>query len=61
MPAPAHTAPIFLELLRRQPVTGADVLDLQVVATLRANGVHRIYTFHADDFKGFAELAMVAP
>ena len=32
-------------LLRRQPVTGGDVFDLQIIAAMQANGVERIYTF----------------
>ncbi|HME12046.1 MAG TPA: PIN domain-containing protein [Candidatus Acidoferrum sp.] len=61
LPVPAHTAPILLGLLRHHPVIGADVFDLQIVATMQANGVQRIYTFNVDDFKSFPELAVVTP
>lgn len=61
LPVPAHTAPIWLEMLGRHPVIGADVFDLQIVATMQANGVARIYTFNGDDFKAFAEVVVVAP
>jgi predicted nucleic acid-binding protein len=47
-------------LLRRHPVTGGDVFDMQIVATILANGVQRIYTFNTDDFEKFQELAVVA-
>ena len=50
-----------MELLRRHPVTGGDVFDLQIVATMQANGVQRIYTFNADDFEVFPELTVVTP
>jgi predicted nucleic acid-binding protein len=51
----------LLDLLRRHPVTGGDVFDLQIVATMQANGVQRIYTFNTDDFVVFSELSIVTP
>ena len=48
-------------LLRRRPVTGGDIFDLQIVATMKANGVRRIYTFNTDDFEVFSELEVVTP
>lgn len=51
----------WMDLLRRQPVTGADVFDLQIVAAIQASGVQRIYTFNTDDFEVFPELAVVKP
>jgi hypothetical protein len=53
LPVPAHTVDGLLDLLRRHPVTGGDVFDLQIVATMQANGVGRIYTFNTDDFAIF--------
>jgi predicted nucleic acid-binding protein len=50
-----------MQLLQRHPVTGGDVFDLQIVATMQANGVQRIYTFNVDDFKVFPELAVLTP
>jgi predicted nucleic acid-binding protein len=47
--------------VRRHPVTGGDVFDLQIIATMQANGVHRIYTFNTEDFDVFPELAAVTP
>lgn len=51
----------LLDLLRRHPVTGGDVFDLQIVAAMQTNGVHRIYTFNASDFAVFPELSIVTP
>jgi hypothetical protein len=48
-------------LLRRRPVTGADVFDLQLIATMLANDVSRIYTFNGSDFAAFPELAVLTP
>jgi predicted nucleic acid-binding protein len=50
-----------MELLRRQPVEGGDIFDVQIVATMQANRVHRICTFNTDDFRMFPELAVVIP
>jgi hypothetical protein len=41
------------------PVTGGDLFDLQIVATMQANGIQRIYTFNTGDFEPFSELAVV--
>jgi predicted nucleic acid-binding protein len=59
LPIPAHTVEGWLGLLRRRPVTGGDIFDLQIVATMKANGVQRIYTFNTDDFEAFPELEVV--
>jgi hypothetical protein len=31
-----------MQVLQRHPVTGGDVFDLQIVATMQANGINRI-------------------
>jgi predicted nucleic acid-binding protein len=61
LPIPASTIDRLLDLLRRHPVTGGDVFDLQIVATMQANGVERIYTFNTADFGAFPELSIVTP
>ena len=61
MPVPAHAAERLLDLLRRRPVTGGDVFDLQIVATMQANAIQRIYTFNSADFESFSELSIVTP
>jgi len=61
LPTPSRAVAGWMQLLRRHPVTGGDVFDLQIVATMQANGIHRIYTFNDDDFKVFPELAVLAP
>jgi predicted nucleic acid-binding protein len=61
LPTPAHTVAGWMGLLQRRPVTGGDVFDLQIVATMQANGVQRIYTFNIDDFVVFPELAVLTP
>jgi toxin-antitoxin system PIN domain toxin len=61
LPAPAQTVTRLLKLLQRRTVTGSDVFDLQIVATMQANDVQRIYTFNTGDFEVFPELTVVAP
>ena len=61
LPAPTHVVAGWMQLLERHPVTGADVFDLQIVATMLANGIQRIYTFNAEDFRVFPELTVIAP
>jgi len=51
----------WLEMLRQHPVRGGAVFDLQLIATLAANGVGRICTFNRADFEGFPGLEIVAP
>jgi predicted nucleic acid-binding protein len=61
LPIPAHTVEGLLNLLQHHPVTGGDVFDLQIVATMQANDIRRIYTFNTDDFAAFSELSVVTP
>ena len=61
LPVPARAVETWMDLLRRQPGTGGDVFDLQIVATMQSNGVQRIYTFNTADFQVFPELAVVVP
>jgi predicted nucleic acid-binding protein len=49
----------LIDLLRRRPVIGGDAFDLQIVATMKANSVRRIYTFNAEDFEAFSELEVL--
>ncbi len=50
-----------MELLVRRPVIGGGVFDLQLIATMEANNVLRIYTFNVEDFEVFPELTAVVP
>jgi len=61
LPTPARAVAGWMQLLRRHPVAGGNVFDLQIVATMQANGIGRIYTFNGDDFKVFPELIVLAP
>jgi predicted nucleic acid-binding protein len=61
LPIPARAVEGWLDLLRRRPATGGAVFDLQLAATMLANGVHRIYTYNTGDFDVFKELAVSEP
>jgi len=58
---PARAVAGWMALLRRHPVTGGDVFDLQLVATMQAHDIRRIYTFNTADFEAFPELTVMAP
>jgi hypothetical protein len=41
LPTPADAVELWLDLLRRCPVKGAKIFDLQIVASMLANGVRK--------------------
>ena len=50
-----------MQLLQRHPVSGGDVFDLQIVATMQANGIERIYTFNRGDFEAVSGISVTEP
>ena len=61
LPVPMHAIEELLRLLGRRPVIGADIFDLQILATMKVNGILRIYTFNGGDFTGFPEVDALTP
>jgi predicted nucleic acid-binding protein len=61
LPVPVTAVDELRSLLRRHPVTGGEIFDLQLVATMKLNGILRIYTFNTDDFKPFQEIEAFMP
>ena len=59
--SPATVPALWVELLRRRPVSGGRVFDLQLIATMSANNVRTIYTYNRRDFELFAELDVRTP
>jgi toxin-antitoxin system PIN domain toxin len=51
----------WMHLLRQHPVTGPDVFDVLLAATLRSHGVNRLYTFNRADFERFDDLNVLTP
>lgn len=61
LPVPVTAIDAVMALLRRRPVTAGDIFDLQIVATMKLNGISRIYTFNTDDFRHFQEIEALTP
>ena len=61
LPVPAHVVDAWLKLLLRRSVIGGDIFDLQLIATMQANNLSRIYTFNIEDFEAFSELMAMTP
>lgn len=58
----AATWPLMINsLLKQRPVTGLAIHDIHLAATMLSNGVNKIYTFNARDFKFFSELEVINP
>jgi predicted nucleic acid-binding protein len=51
----------LLELMEQISIGGRQVHDANIVATMQANGVHRLLTHNVRDFKRFAHLIEVVP
>jgi hypothetical protein len=61
LPFPLDLVSRWTALLRQHPVTGRKIFDIQLVATLLANGVRKLYTFNRSDFEPFTELEVLTP
>ena len=61
LPFPVAAVDELMALLRRRPVTGGEIFDLQIVATMKLKGIFRIHTFNVDDFKPFQEIEALKP
>jgi predicted nucleic acid-binding protein len=61
LPFPLDLVSRWTALLRQHPVIGRKVFDVQLVATLLANGVKKLYTFNRADFEPFAEIEVLTP
>jgi predicted nucleic acid-binding protein len=58
---PAEVVSRWIELIRQHRVTGADVFDVQIVATMLASDVRRIYTFNGADFDWLPQIQVLIP
>jgi toxin-antitoxin system PIN domain toxin len=61
VPLPVDVVERWVTLLRRHPVTRERIFDVQLVATMLANGIDRIYTFNVRDFRPFPEIEAIEP
>lgn len=55
------TLRLTLELAKRYQVTGLDIFDAQIVATMVQNRIKTIYTANEQDFNRFEEIEAVNP
>ena len=51
----------MVELAQKHKVTGQDIYDVQIVATMLENRVKRIYTVNDKDFRKFKEIEAINP
>lgn len=58
---PADLVQRWVALLRHRPVKGRHVFDVQIIATMLANGVKRVYTYNRRDFEPFDEIEVLTP
>ena len=58
---PADVVDRWSDLVRQHPLTGSKVYDAQIVATMFGNGVTRIYTHNAADFRRFNGIKVITP
>mgnify|MGYP001597635897 CR=1 FL=1 len=49
-----------LDLLKQHEVTKQEIFDLQLVATMLANNVTRLYTYNRKDFSKFNEIEVMS-
>ena len=51
----------FLNIMKQYLPKGAEIFDIQLVATMLSNGVTRLYTFNLDHFRRFKEITLLTP
>jgi predicted nucleic acid-binding protein len=51
----------LLTILKTNPVQGPQVFDLQIVATMLAHGVTKLFTYNTKDFRQFTDLELFEP
>ena len=61
LPIPAAVVDRWAQLAEKHQITGANIFDLQLVATMLEHGVRRIYTYNRADFVPFVELEVLTP
>jgi toxin-antitoxin system PIN domain toxin len=61
LPVPLDVVDRWVALLRQHPITGRQVFDAQLVATMLGNGITRLYTFNRVDFERFPGLEVLTP
>ena len=52
---------MILSLVEQRPITGQDIHDLHLAATMLSNGVTKIYTFNTKDFEPIPGIEVMNP
>jgi len=61
VPLAADVPRLWIGLAREHAARGPRIFDLQLVATMLANGVRRIYTYDRAHFEPFSEIEVLLP
>jgi predicted nucleic acid-binding protein len=61
IPIPIDVVSRWTAHARVHKVRGSDIFDLQIVATMLANGVRKIFTFDRTHFEFIPELEVITP
>jgi len=61
LPVPMDVVARWIELCRKREVKGAAIYDMQLIAVMLANGVHKICTFNHADFAWLTGIDVVSP
>jgi uncharacterized protein len=61
LPIPPDAVAGWMTLALSHSISGGDIFDLQIAATMQANGIQRIYTFNVGDFKKFSGVVVETP
>jgi toxin-antitoxin system PIN domain toxin len=61
LPTPPDLHERWMALLDANPVAGKKSFDVQLIATMLAGGVRRVFTYNTSDFRGFGPLEVMEP
>jgi len=61
LPVPTDVPARWVSLARERGTKRAHVFDLQLIATMQANNVRRIYTYDRGHFSGFDGIEVLTP
>jgi len=61
LPLPSDVPKRWIELARDRALRGKRVFDLQLIATMQASAIRRIYTYNLGDFSGFVGIEAIRP
>ncbi len=61
LPQPTNTTSKWIALIKDYPAKSSAVFDVQLVATMITNNIHRIYTYNRSDFERFPQIEVITP